>query len=370
MRWPLIAAKTRDEINDAMCAITQAMLRDVRGHPSDELLRRAMRGWAFVVPRLELREMPADVRLALRWVAGASRPLADLMDPAVMRSVLTALRLKQDGVVAAAETQRRKHKVLVNAVRYAVEQHKLPADPLASINWSVAEAADQVDPRVVANPSQARSLLCAVSYVGGFRRARGRRLVGLFAGMYYAGLRPAEAVAVALPNCVLPAKGWGQVTLHRTLPQAGRRWTDTGRAHDERGLKSRPADDTRPVPLPPELVSLWRDSIDTFGTADDGRLFFNERGGIVGSSAYDRVWHEARELALSPDLVCSLLAGRPYDLRHSALSTWLNAGVDPTEVAERAGNSVEVLMTSYAKCLYGRQTIANQRIDRLLCEYE
>jgi hypothetical protein len=52
------------------------------------------------------------------------------------------------------------------------------------------------------------------------------------------------------------------------------------------------------------------------------------------------------------------------------LSTWLNAGVDPTEVAERAGNSVEVLMTSYAKCLYGRQTIANQRIDRLLCEYE
>ncbi|MER7799680.1 hypothetical protein ABTX71_05050 [Streptomyces parvulus] len=71
MRWPLIAAKTRDEINDAMCAITQAMLRDVRGHPRDELLRRAMRGWAFVVPRLEPREMPADVRLALRWVAGA-----------------------------------------------------------------------------------------------------------------------------------------------------------------------------------------------------------------------------------------------------------------------------------------------------------
>lgn len=78
---PLIAAKTRDEINDALCAITQAMLRDVRGHPSDELLRRAMRGWAFVVPRPEPREMPADVRLALSWVARASRPLADLMDP-------------------------------------------------------------------------------------------------------------------------------------------------------------------------------------------------------------------------------------------------------------------------------------------------
>ncbi|WP_244190426.1 tyrosine-type recombinase/integrase [Streptomyces caeruleatus] len=258
-----------------------------------------------------------------------------------MRSVLTALRLNLDGAVAAAETQRHKHKVLVNAVRYAVEQR-----------------------------SQARSLLRAVSYVGGYRRARGRRLVGLFAGMYYAGLRPAEAVGVSLPNCVLPAEGWGQVTVHRTLPQAGKRWTDSKRAHDERGLKSRPADDTRPVPLPPELVALWRESIDTFGTADDGRLFFNERGGIVGSSTYDRVWHEARELGLPAYLVCSPLAARPYDLRHSALSTWLNAGVDPTEAAERAGNSVEVLMTRYAKCLYGRQAVANQRIEALLNEYQ
>ncbi|MFJ2306987.1 transposase [Streptomyces sp. NPDC087787] len=81
-----------------------------------------------------------------------------------------------------------------------------------------------------------------------------------------------------------------------------------------------------------------------FGTAGDGRLFFNEHGGIVGSSTYDGVWHEARELALPPDLVSSPLPARPYDLRHSALWTWLNAGVDPAEVADRAGNSVEVLI--------------------------
>ncbi|MDQ0751291.1 hypothetical protein QF034_005522 [Streptomyces africanus] len=54
----------------------------------------------------------------------------------------------------------------------------------------------------------------------------------------------------------------------------------------------------------------------------------------------------------------------------SALSTWLNAGVDPTEVAERAGNSVEVLLTRYAKCLDGQQDVANRRIEDLLREYE
>lgn len=370
MRWPQVAAKTRNETNDALCAITSAMLRDVRGRPSDELLRQALPNWAFVVPRPELRTAPSDVRLAFRWAERASRPLTGLMDPAVMRAALQALRLKKDGTVAAAEPQRHKCMTLLNAVRYAIEQGMLGGDPIANINWRIAKTVKQVDPRVVANPAQARSLLCAVSYVGSHRRVRGRRLVGLFTGMYYAGLRPEEAVAVTLPDCVLPAEGWGRVILRITRPQAGKKWTDTGRLHDECGLKGCPPGDTRPVPLPPELVAQWRESVHTFGIADDGRLFFNERGGILASSTYTRVWHEAREPALPPGLLSTPLAARPYDLRHSALSTWLNAGVDPTEVAERAGNSVEVLLTKHAKCLYGRAAIANQRIEALLDEYD
>ncbi|MGX6743677.1 hypothetical protein [Streptomyces peucetius] len=232
MRWPQIAAKTRNETNDALCAITLAMLRDVRGRPSDELLRQALRNWAFVVPRPESRTAPPDVRLALRWAERASRPLTDLMDPAVMRVVLQALRLKHDGTVAAAETQRHKRMTLVNAVRYAIEQGRLRSDPVANVNWRIAKTVKQVDPRVVANPAQARFLLLP--------KARGRRLVGLLAGMYYAGLRPEEVAAVTLPDCVLPADGWGRVILHVTRPQAGKKWTDTGKLHDERGLKSRP----------------------------------------------------------------------------------------------------------------------------------
>jgi hypothetical protein len=34
------------------------------------------------------------------------------------------------------------------------------------------------------------------------------------------------------------------------------------------------------------------------------------------------------------------------------------------------GNSVEVLLTRYAKCLDGRQDVANRRIEDLLREYE
>jgi len=44
----------------------------------------------------------------------------------------------------------------------------------------------------------------------------------------------------------------------------------------------------------------------------------------------------------------SPLAGRPYDLRHAALTTWLNVEVSPADVSKRADNSIEVLLRRHA----------------------
>lgn len=64
--------------------------------------------------------------------------------------------------------------------------------------------------------------------------------------------------------------------------------------------------------------------------------------------------------------MASPLAGRPYDLRHAAVSTWLNAGVSAPEVAARAGHSVDVLMKVYARCLDGQRDLVNERISAVL----
>ncbi|WP_405795556.1 tyrosine-type recombinase/integrase [Streptomyces longwoodensis] len=370
MKWPHAAPNTRNGINESLTAVTMALLDERPGQPPEDLIRRALRNWAFVLPGPDERDLPPDVANALHWVAKASRPLSDLGDAAIGRAVLDSLRLKLDGTAAAAETVRRKRRTLVNALHYAVDLGEFKENPIASIRWKKPKVVGEVDPRVVANPAQARSLLTAVSYVGGYGRARGRRLVGLFACMYYGALRPAEAVGLTNADLKLPETGWGTLLLNRTRPSVGKQWTDSGETHDDRGLKNRPAEEVRLVPVPPQLVTLLREHLDTFGTAEDGRLFTNERGGVVGSSTYYRVWQEARALALPPSAVASPLAARPYDLRHSALSTWLNSGVDPTEVAERAGNSVEVLLSRYAKCIDGRQEIANRKIEDLLREYE
>ena len=66
------------------------------------------------------------------------------------------------------------------------------------------------------------------------------------------------------------------------------------------------------------------------------------------------------------DLYSSPLARRPYDLRHAAVSLWLNAGVPATQVAEWAGHSVNVLLRVYAKCIYGQDEAAKQRVQAAL----
>jgi integrase len=96
------------------------------------------------------------------------------------------------------------------------------------------------------------------------------------------------------------------------------------------------------------------------------RVRDQHRGKVIASTALSDVWAEARTLALTPAQFASPLAARPYDLRHAAVSLWLNAGVSPQDVAVRAGHSVDVLLRVYAKCLDDGEAIANRRIGAAL----
>jgi Beta-eliminating lyase len=77
---------------------------------------------------------------------------------------------------------------------------------------------------------------------------------------------------------------------------------------------------------------------------------------------YQYDWAAARAAALTPAQHASPLARRPYDLRHAAVSLWLNSGVPATEVARRAGHGVAVLLKIYAHCIDGQADAANKRI--------
>ena len=113
-------------------------------------------------------------------------------------------------------------------------------------------------------------------------------------------------------------------------------------------------------------MKLLRAHIKKYGTTPDGRIFQTSRGGIIQDSAYSAVWAEARQTALTEAQYRSPLGRRPYDLRHAAVSLWLNSGVPATEVARRAGHGVAVLLKIYAHCIDGQADAANQRITDAL----
>ncbi|MGW0486496.1 tyrosine-type recombinase/integrase [Nonomuraea sp. NPDC003214] len=361
-RWNTSAARTREKDAYALLSLIPALVDDAPRRPSAEDLREVLRAHALL-PEKRRATLTSVQAAALGWLERASLPLSNLGEAPVLRTALDAISVTFAGAPAGANTVRRKRAVLHHLLEHAVEQKVFNSNPLDAIKWTVPKAVTVVDPRTVVNPVQARRLLDAVPKVG---RKRGPRLKALFGCIYYAALRPEEAADLRANNCTLPESGWGLIVLERARPQSTKRWTNSGETHESRSLKHRADKETREIPIPPVLVAMLREHIAEYGTAKDGRIFRTSTGGTYSSSAHSYVWQEARKLALTPAQVASSLAARPYDLRHAAVSLWLNAGVPAPEVAIRAGHGVDVLLRVYAKCLDGQQEQINGKINDAL----
>lgn len=374
MKWKHSAAKRRATIAWALVTVMPAMITASKDKPDGKDMRAALRQWGFNAKRRG--DCPEDAAVILAWLSRNTKPVSALTDPAVMRHVLDAAASQLNGQPAAAWTARTNRAILGNAVEYAVELRILSTNPIKAVKWTAAKTTQEVDRRSVVNPAQARRLLDAVFG----QLPSGGRLVAFFAVIYYAALRPEEAVNLRRDNITLPplvwnaatsswvepADNWGELRFCSAAPEVGAEWTDNGTRREQRQLKSRPVGEWRLVPVPPPLTRLLRAHLNTFGTGPGGRVFSGVYGDELASITYRRVWDKARRAALTPDEYASPLAKRVYDLRHACVSTWLNGGVPPAQVAEWAGHSVAVLLKVYAKCIDGQHQIAKRRIEDAL----
>ncbi|QHA06837.1 site-specific integrase [Streptomyces broussonetiae] len=363
-RWRTAAAKTREGFADSLASASLGMMGDKPDAPNLRLVRRAVR-WA-VVPAHENEEPPPDLEKVCAWLAENALPLSALRESGVAEDVHYRLAYKLDGKLAAKDTYKRRRRSFNAAMAYAIQKGYLDENPIDGLERYATASHGAIDPRVLMNAVQGREFLTAVSYVGSVHRNRGRRLVAFFGCILYAAMRPAEVVGLRLADCHLPEKGWGVLTLRETRPVSGKKWTDSGQRHDKRGLKMRDPEADRPVPIPPILVAMLRAHVKEFGTAADGRLFQNERGGLVGTSSYWRVWQEARPFAFPPYKVASPLARKPYDGRATCITDWLRSGLPVAEVARRAGTSPEVIDRHYAGCLDNSEEENNKKIEKAM----
>ncbi|MFG2800602.1 tyrosine-type recombinase/integrase [Streptomyces pseudovenezuelae] len=364
---PSAAINTRKNMAKALTPVTIALLRTPPPqHFEPVKVRRALREYAFNIRQRadQERPIPAEVQTILNWVKRNSLPMSAWEKTEHVDKVVTALTTRLDGTAAAASSVRRNDRIMNLVMAYAIRHNYLKANPLPKGKGerTAPKVAQAIDKRCLLNGDQVAKMLDWI----GQRPRRGPIYRAFFATLYYAGLRPEEAVALRVGDATLPETGWGEFLVHEAQPEVGRQWTDTGEVHEKRHLKGRAEGDTRLVPIHPRLVVILREAIEKYDLGSADLLFPGEKGDMLAGSVFRRVWAKAREKVLSEHEFKSPTGKRVYDLRHTCLTAWMNEGIPHSEVAEMAGNSVPVLQAIYARCVIGQREVYLKRAEAAL----
>ena len=260
---------------------------------------------------------------------------------AAERELLTT----NDGGPLAASTASRFRKVAHACIKRAVNLEILPADPWPprprGRSLRKASRTKQLDVRRLPEPkAMAEAIEAIASHQPGSLKYRLMTAV-----VYYAGLRPSEVVMLRPQALQLPEEGWGRLDV-----------IEADVSFDEPG---EPKTGPRSVPIPPVLVGMLKTWVDDRDLGPEELLFRTRNGKLPTRSNWSRAWQRAlRETGIAPL--------RIYDCRHAAATTWLKAGAPLGEVARRLGHSVETLVSTYVGALAEDETLANERIAKVL----
>lgn len=364
--WKGISGNHRKDRARILTDATEVLWKKTIGKPNRDLIRKALQAWSYNAEHRDT-EKPADIAAAIHWIEQNTVSLSAFQDKATTRAVLGRISEKKDGTRAAARSVIKAKRVLSHLFDYAVECGHLEANPLSQVKWRAPRVSQELDQTSVPNPQQVRSLVDAIAT----QKPSGPRLRAFFSTLYLTGLRPEEAVNLKWRDVHLqrrswdpqdqqwcdpaPAEDWGDIVVREVAPDVGKRWTDSGQQRDRRQPKGRAENETRTVPCPPQLSQILRAHRDEFGVGPDGLVFFGVRGHQLATGVYRQAWNKARGAAFTKEQQQSALAQVPYDLRRACVSTWLNEGISPAQVAAWAGHSQEVLLRVYAKCIDGNE---------------
>jgi len=149
--------------------------------------------------------------------------------------------------------------------------------------------------------------------------------------IWHTGMRPSEARALRIENCVLPDTGLGSAFVEDNVQGGTKRfWMSHDKQIDlpKTGLKRR-------IPLSPEIVAIIKEHI---GDRTTDLICRTQDGGLISETNLERAWARCRG---------EMSSVRLYDLRHTHATMAVRAGASPDKVAKWLGNSKEVLVNIY-----------------------
>jgi integrase len=253
--------------------------------------------------------------------------------------------------------RKRYHHILNPAIEDAVKQGLLSKNRLEDYRSNgrrtrVRQKSEQIDKRICPNIEQFRRLHATMMTL----ERLGPMIATYFALMFWAALRPEEAVNVRWSNFVLPATDneWGELILDSAAPTVGSKWTLDGVVRELRELRELKAceiGDTRVVPLCPELVAILRRHRAAHRKCPNGQVFWGERTDLLSDSTCRSMLNRARKKAFTAEEQTSPVAKTPYDFRHACITRWLNALIPVADVAKWSGNSPAIIHRKYEHCV-------------------
>ena len=224
-------------------------------------------------------------------------------------------------------------RVLSSALSAAVDEELIPANPC----FRLGRVEQPPTERQAFHPDTVREMIAAMP------QGRDRMIVAVGA---YAGLRPAEIVALRWMDIAD-----GVIHVQRSV--------QAGKVKTTKGLHS------RTVPVDEQLEAVLRANVPPDASLGD-LLARPVRGEYLNWGIWTkRIWHPVVTAAANDDGTGGLgLSGVPYDLRHTAASTWIiRDGIDLITVAARLGHGVEVTLAHYSH-LFARYRQRGERADR------
>ncbi len=348
LKWSQWSGHSRRSAVESLVAITRLMARD-GAPPAPDHVATWLRGHGYR-PGSKGQESPPT--WLLRW----SVPLVDI-EVAQLEGVLAAVTTKRDGAPVARDVARRRRTTLNAVLSAACRRGHIGQNPLDKSEWKLPTRNIAVDISTV--PSYG-DVIEIVDHVAGLK-TDGARYAALFASVGIAGMRPSEAIGLLVADLELPSDSWGLAVLRGASTSPGTRFTSTGTVVEDKELKQRPPDATREVPLAPVLVERLRWHMERWPPVN-GRVFTNAAGRTPTTTNYGPVWLRARSKVWPEEH--RLGKTTVYDLRHSAATMMLRAGVFPAEVARRLGHSVDILMRVYVGVFDDERQRSNELIER------
>ncbi len=350
LKWPGWSGNSRRSSVESLVSLTPFMVRPGAPKPPLELARW-LRAEGFAI-----RADPDAASDVARWLAKNSIRLVDLSAP-ILETALTGATTRVDGKAMSAEVIRRRRTTLNAVLKLAVRRGQLDANPMDKVEWKVPDRSLAVDISTVPSFKDIAALI-EFTWAG---PPVSRRYAALFACVGIAGMRPSEAMALRVEDVSLPTSGWGMAILRGATTAPGFRYTDNEGVHEDKQLKQRAVGAVRQVPLAPDLVRHLRAHLAEF-PAVGNRVFTTSKGTPMSTTSYSAAWHRARADRWPASSVLADVT--LYDLRHSAATLMLAAGVMPAEVARRLGHSVDVLMRTYAGVLDDEAERSNLIIEQ------